>query len=148
MATDNAHPTSLLVDESRTQSSNSTLSLLVVGVFLTTLGLVSLSFQWRRRKSALQRRGEQQQEEPHAKPTPKGSFSTAKFGGEIRSKHNQEYQEMAAQLNDMKQMQSDVKSQLAGLQVLASRLAEKKTSINGSTGNDNQTNPSRLEKQD
>lgn len=146
MATVSPHPISSSIDEESRAQSTFILLLVVVGIFLITIAFVSLSIQWRRLKSARQHRREQRkQEQKTLGNTPKESFSTKQFGVEVRRKHSKEYQELAAQLNDMKQMQSDVKSQLAGLQTLAERISEKKT--RSVTNNNNQAYESEIKKQ-
>lgn len=149
MDTDNPipHSTSLLIEEDRSSNPTTFLKLVVVGIFLTTLGFVSLSIQWRRLKSARQHRKEHRKEEHQelGKSPTDNSFSTKRFGEEVRRRHNQEINELAAQLNDMKQMKNDVKNQLAGLQILAERLKEKKGSSSAPSAN--QTNPTGRKKQ-
>jgi hypothetical protein len=94
---------------------NQVLVLMAIVLFLSTIGLAAIYFQWSRLR---QRLGNKRQDDLSENPTPQ----LAAFTKQIQIKHKQSYHDLVAQVVQMRNMQNEVRATLSGLQTAVSQI--------------------------
>jgi hypothetical protein len=104
----------------RHKNGETHVAVIALGVlFLATMLSFSLYFQCKRLARIHRSKKKETKEEE--------SCSSEDFGGNVRGKHRQSFHKLSTELQEMREMQRDVKGQLAGLQTLATQRSKQES---------------------